>query len=75
MATGHHGNMEGCSEEQHLAEKRDPKRSIQTPQLHPSHEKTGTIEADQTCQARRIRIDGIPRDSVILIAPLSSIRR
>ena len=51
MATGHHGHMEGCSEEQHLSEKRDPKRSIQTPQLHPTPEKTGTIEPDQTGQA------------------------
>ena len=63
MAAGHHGNREGCYEEQHLAEKRGPKRSIQTPQLPPSHEKIGTIEPDQTGQAWADWRRGLPREA------------
>ena len=46
-----YGYGEGCSGQQHLPESRGPKRSIQTPQLYPRPEKTGTIEPHQTGQA------------------------
>ena len=51
MATGHHRNGGECSGQQHLPETRGPKRSVQTPQLYPRPEKTGTIEPHQTGQA------------------------
>ena len=51
MATGHHGNGEAGSGQQDLPETQGAKRSIQTPQLYPRPEKTGTIEPHQTGQA------------------------
>ena len=75
MATGHHGNKEGCSEEQHLAEKRGPKRSIQTPQLHPRPRKpaqwsrTKRARPGPTCGASPPREAGVAASNSASAAP------